>query len=67
MKVYILFSIANQYDQPEKAFEKLFWNKPTFEDLKPYGFSEEEYHENMFKRNIGGCGKFWVEEFININ
>lgn len=39
MKVWALFSIENQYDQPENNLEKLYMRKPTFEQLikKLYG------------------------------
>ena len=61
-KVWILFSIANEYNQPSKAFEKLFWHKPTYEELKEFGYSKDE-SKGMRKNNINGCGDYWVEEF----
>lgn len=33
MKVWALFSIENQYYQPDNNLEKLFMQKPTFEVL----------------------------------
>jgi len=33
MKVWAIFSIANNYDQPDNNLEKLYRNKPTFEQL----------------------------------
>ena len=63
-KVWILFSVANDYNQPEKAFEELWWEKPSFEDLKKYGYTEEDYNsEEMCKPNRGGETTYWVEEF----
>ena len=38
MKVYAIFSIANNYDQPENNLEVLFHNKPNFENLKTFFF-----------------------------
>jgi hypothetical protein len=35
-EVWILFSVANDYNQPDAAFEKIFFKEPTFEDLKEY-------------------------------
>lgn len=60
--VWIVMSIANAYDQPEKAFEELFWHKPTLGELKKYGF-KEEHMERMNKPNKFGDGDVWVEEF----
>jgi len=33
MKVWAIFSIANNYDQPDNNLEKLYKEKPTFEAL----------------------------------
>ena len=38
MKVYAIFSIANNYEQPENNLEMLFQNKPNFENLKTFFF-----------------------------
>lgn len=62
VKVWILMSVANDYNQPDKAFETLWWEKPTYEDLKPYGFSEEEA-KRMRSPNKFGDGDYWVETF----
>ena len=62
MKVWILFSIANKYDQPDKAFEQLFWSKPTKEDA---GFSSNEYWSKIIrgiKTRVDEC-TYWIEEF----
>ena len=40
MKVYAIFSIANNYDQPENNLEILFQNKPNFESLKTFFFDQ---------------------------
>jgi len=50
MKVWILFSVANDYNQPDKAFEKIYWEEPTKE--------EKERVKEM--NNYGG--KYWIEE-----
>ena len=61
-KVWILFSVANDYNQPEKAFEKLWWYKPTYENLKEFGFTENEA-KKLKKPNNGGGGEYWIECF----
>ena len=62
-KVWILFSVANDYNQPDKAFEELFWEKPTQKYLmEKYGFNTEQAKE-MRQSNVDGSGDFWVEEF----
>lgn len=40
MKVYAIFSIANNYDQPENNLEILFQNKPNFENLLTFFFEQ---------------------------
>lgn len=40
MKVYAIFSIANNYDQPENNLEILFQNKPNFEGLRTFFFDQ---------------------------
>lgn len=64
MEVWILFSVANAYDQPDKAFEELFWEKPTHKDLEKHGFTEEESRRGQ-KNNYdsGGAGDYWIERF----
>lgn len=61
-KVWILLSAANDYNQPEAAFENIWWEKPTYEDLKHYGFTEEDA-DQLFKPNRGGETEYWVSEF----
>ena len=51
MKVWILFSVANDYNQPEKAFEKIYWEKPSKEELKRVEILNED-NDN-----------YWIEEF----
>ena len=60
--VWILMYVDNDYNQPAKAFKKLWWHKPTYNDLKEYGFSEEDA-ENLCKPNRGGETRYWVESF----
>ncbi len=65
MKVWILFSIANDYNQPDKAFEKLFWEKPTAEELgKELGYTKEAMEEIIDGKQVRltGC-YFWLECF----
>tara|TARA_R110002020_G_scaffold421528_1_gene630613 strand:- start:356 stop:544 length:189 start_codon:yes stop_codon:yes gene_type:complete len=51
MKVWILFSVANDYNQPDKAFEKIYWEEPT-----------KEERERVKEMNNYG-GEYWIEEF----
>lgn len=49
MKVWALFSIDNNYDQPDNNLEKLYKNKPTFEQLRYFFFKDtpiDEIHDN---------------------
>jgi hypothetical protein len=52
MKVWILFSVANDYNQPDKAFEKIYWEKPTKEERKRV----QEMNDNSNDR-------YWIEKF----
>lgn len=45
MKVYAVFSIANNYDQPENNLEILFKNKPNFENLRKFFFDGKSVDE----------------------
>lgn len=54
--------IDNDYNQPEKAFAKLWWHRPTYDDLKGYGFNKEDA-ERLSKLNRGGETEYWVESF----
>ena len=51
MKVWILFSAANEYNQPDKAFEKIYWEEPTKE--------ERDRVKQLNKSN----DDYWIEEF----
>ena len=44
MKVWAIFSIENEYDQPDNNLEKLFKNKPTIEKLSEWyqGYVDED-------------------------
>lgn len=58
--VYLILSIANDYNQPDEALEELLWEKPTFEYMKSkYGFTESEYHVNSQDRN----GRIWIKKY----
>lgn len=45
MKVWALFSIQNQYDQPENNLEQLFANKPTLEQIKTFFCGDAPFEE----------------------
>jgi hypothetical protein len=67
-KVWILFVKENEYNQPPRAFVKLFWEKPTLEDLEEYGFKQahfdaENLRKELRKPNNGGEAEYWVETF----
>jgi len=57
MEVYIVMSRANKYDQPEAAFEKLFWEKPTEEELIEFGLTLDNMYDGCV--NSG----YWVVVF----
>lgn len=42
MKVWAIFSIENQYYQPENNLEKLYKSKPSYEQLVDFFFSQTE-------------------------
>lgn len=60
MKVYILFS--DSYSVPEKVFEHLYWEIPTYEQLRDYGYSEQEAKE-WSKPCETGWGCYYIEVF----
>lgn len=41
-KVWILTSTMNDYNQHGEYFEAVWFHKPTYEDLKQFGFNEDE-------------------------
>lgn len=45
MKVYAIFSVANNYDQPENNLEILFQKKPNFENLRNFFFDSKSVDE----------------------
>lgn len=56
MKVWAVFSIENEYDQPENNLEKLFKDKPTKEQLNKWyqgyvdeveGYTKDDRFEQM--------------------
>ena len=66
MEVWILFSVANDYNQPDKAFEKLFWTKPTAEELgKEIGVIPSAVESMLEGKHYGGNGngRYWLECF----
>jgi hypothetical protein len=65
--VWILFSVANNYDQPESAFEKLWWQKPTAEELgKHLGmYPDSDPVAKLFAgEKVRNDGTYWLEEFV---
>lgn len=52
MEIWILFSVANDYNQPEKAFEQIYWEKPTKEEIE------------RVKRLNEGNDRYWIESFV---
>ena len=64
--VWILFSIANDYNQPNKAFEQIYWEKPTIEMLKDkIGFIlDEEQYKGIMNGGFKTYGtQYWIESF----
>lgn len=55
MKIYIVFGKANDYNQPDRAFESLFWEKPTNKDLIDFNLTVEDMYDEP--RSSG----YWVE------
>jgi hypothetical protein len=51
MKIWMLFSVANDYNQPDRAFEKIYWQEPT-----------KEERERVEILNAGN-DKYWIESF----
>lgn len=56
MKVWAIFSIENEYNQPENNLEKLFKDKPTMKELNEWyqghvdeddGYKKEDRFEQM--------------------
>lgn len=45
MKVWALFSIENQYDQPDNNLVKLYKDKPSFETLATLLFPNDSFRE----------------------
>ena len=65
--VWILFSVANDYNQPDKAFEKLWWKKPTAEELgKVLGMYPDAgtVIRLLNGEEVSEDGVLWLEEFI---
>lgn len=62
MEIWILFSVANDYNQPDRAFEKLYWEKPTAEKLA----SEIGYIKEIGEKLLNGehYDGYWLEEFV---
>jgi len=70
MKVYILMYQENDYNQPEKAFGKLFWEVPTKEELvKACNFDFRYQGESCYEELLNGkritldCD-YWIETFV---
>ena len=52
MKIWILFSVANDHNQPERAFEEIYWEEPT-----------KEEKEKINHMNKHSDTDYWIEEF----
>ena len=71
MKVYVLMYVNNNYDQPEKAFSQLFFNKPTKVELsKEMNLQINSSTESKFESILKGdriydeyYTEYWLEEF----
>lgn len=63
-QVWILFSVANDYNQPNKAFEELFWEQPDSEDLKKLGIHDEMDISDILKgrRTRVSGADYWIEK-----
>lgn len=68
-KVWILKSKANDYNQPDEAFEKLYFFKPTKEELGNYLGVMVEFMEGLSNGEIYDDGgmEYWVDEYSKIN
>ncbi|MDM8212805.1 hypothetical protein QUW13_02810 [Enterococcus hirae] len=49
MKIWAIFSVDNEYDQPENNLVKLFKNKPDFSDLFGWWTGSVEEHAGYNK------------------
>jgi len=69
MTVYVLMSQANEYDQPEKAFEGLFWQLPSFDDLNRIIGNMDKEDLNLLQNGLHIRQKkhqyceYWLESF----
>lgn len=69
MTIWAIFSIANEYDQPNNNLENLYKNRPTFEQLSRFFFEDMELdEENMIDldlilegNEIGVHGKYGIK------
>lgn len=71
MNVWIVFSLANNYDQPDKAFELLLWEEPTESSLKDiikiYGISKNQIESLLNLKIIKNAShdSIWIEKFTS--
>lgn len=64
--VWILFSVANDYNQPEKAFERLFWEPPTPESVgKIIGTKPEALVGLCNGEHYNEGTDYWIETFTD--
>lgn len=61
-KVWILFSCANDYNQPDKAFEELFWHKPSSEQLLKYDIKTTLNTGDNYEDRETRI-EYWIETF----
>ena len=56
MKIWILFSVANDYNQPDRAllfiWLKIYWEEPTKEERK-----------RVQDMNDNSNNRYWIEKF----
>jgi len=67
MKVWILFSVANDYNQPARAFEKLWWSEPTNEEIATQLGYSVDYVASVRNRLFNGGldvpmeASYWID------
>lgn len=69
-EVWILLSILNEYNQPPKAFEAIFWEEPNVLDLrKHFSVMTNDYLDHLFIEILKGVhtrvwgADYWIEKF----
>lgn len=65
MKVWVLTSVVNDYNQYGEYFEAVFKSKPSFEQLRELGVPEEHARKCLDTgggriRTIGNIDEWWL-------